>query len=97
MLEPSDQSFTVLFQENSDEGKVKEFIARFSSFSGAGESEDASAGVEGDVKAGGAGAVLVELGRAPPCELYSSLKPICVLEQSVEEYHKCTQPSQIKD
>ena len=71
---------------------MKAFIARFSGCTGAVEP-----GQEGDADGEVAQAAAVELGRAPPCELYSSLKPISVVENAVEKYNTATNPAHVKE
>ena len=73
-------------KEKNDEDEVKAYIARFAGVTASEEVLDAAVGANP-----------VELGKAPPCEAYEKLKPFRVLEESVERYKHCTQPSHMKD
>ena len=79
-------------EESKDEDKVKEFIARFSACSLPANGGEAEIPQDAEIHES-----KVELGRAPPCELYAQLKPFCVLEQTAERYHQCTLPAHVKD
>lgn len=65
---------------------MKTFIARFS-----------GGVVDADADVGDGQPAPLELGRAPPCELYASLKPISFLEQAIQKYHTCKFPAHVKD
>lgn len=66
---------------------LKEYIARFSGT--APGTEDDEHGLDRSSP--------VELGKAPPCEAFASLRPIADLLEGVKKYHACTQPTHVKD
>ena len=83
---------TVLEHEESvDSIALQEYIARFSGAVGA-TLDDGDTGAI-DMSLLGP----VELGKAPPCEMYASLRPLAELVAGVQKYHSCTQPAHVKD
>ena len=71
---------------------LQEYIARFSGSTPAPQLDESdSRAVEIEFSKP------VELGKAPPCESYASLKPMYELLDGVQKYHACTQPSHMKD
>lgn len=77
----------LLAKEREDPDEVKAYVARFAAAPSTDEAADCST-ME---------ASPVELGKAPPCEAYASLRPFKALEESVSQYHKCTQPAHVKE
>ena len=83
------ESPPVSIQESTTAIELQEYIARFSASTPSIDLDDARAAeMVGQP---------VELGKAPPCEAFASLKPLNELIAGVERYHHCTQPHHVKD